>query len=338
MVRITAIKTQIRTPGIIGLAARDSARLDEMSVHNRQAERLLGNALVILCFLAPGLSGRAAAQTPAKEGRATKAWAVAHQPQRLVNGGAVAFRVKAPPGLQSLRGRWLDHDVDFVLDSRTAAWWGLAGVSLHTRPGTYPLELKGVSERGDEVSIQRKFAIMAGKYRSIAVQVAKKFTEPDPEQLRKIGEDKAIKDKAFAGSTAERKWAGNFVAPVKATVSDVFGTRRTFNGRVQSTHQGLDYAAGAGTEVSAVNSATVLLARPLYFEGNCVVLDHGQGLLTLYMHLSALKVKEGEQVERGQLIGLVGGTGRATGPHLHLGVRWQGEYLDPSVLLGLRLP
>jgi len=102
-------------------------------------------------------------------------------------------------------------------------------------------------------------------------------------------------------------------------------------------HQGLDYAVPAGTQVSALNAGTVLLARPLFFEGNCVALDHGQGLLTLYLHLSEIKVKEGERVARGQQIGLSGGTGRATGPHLHVAVRWQGVYLNPATLLNLRL-
>ena len=82
-----------------------------------------------------------------------------------------------------------------------------------------------------------------------------------------------------------------------------------------------------------MNSGTVLLARFLYFEGNCVVIDHGQGLLTLYFHLSEFKVKEGDAVKRGQEIGLSGGTGRATGPHLHVAVRWQGTYLDPARLM-----
>jgi murein DD-endopeptidase MepM/ murein hydrolase activator NlpD len=87
-----------------------------------------------------------------------------------------------------------------------------------------------------------------------------------------------------------------------------------------------------------MNDGTVLLARPLYFEGNFVVLDHGQGLLTLYLHLSEFKVKEGDTVKRGQVIGLSGGTGRATGPHLHVAVRWQGTYLDPARLTQLSLP
>jgi murein DD-endopeptidase MepM/ murein hydrolase activator NlpD len=82
----------------------------------------------------------------------------------------------------------------------------------------------------------------------------------------------------------------------------------------------------------------VILARPLYFEGNCIVIDHGQGLLTLYLHLSEFRVKEGDHVSKGQEIGLSGGTGRATGPHLHLAVRWQGIYLNPATLLSLHLP
>ena len=103
-------------------------------------------------------------------------------------------------------------------------------------------------------------------------------------------------------------------------------------------HQGLDYAVPQGTRISAANSGTVLLASPLYFEVNCVVIDHGQGLLTLYLHMSEIKVKAGEQVASGQEIGLSGGTGRATGPHLHMAVRWEGVYLNPATLLTLKLP
>jgi len=90
--------------------------------------------------------------------------------------------------------------------------------------------------------------------------------------------------------------------------------------------------------VKAINAGIVLLARPLFFEGNCVVLDHGQGLLSLYMHLSKLEVKEGEQVTRGQEIALSGGTGRATGPHLHIAVRWEGIYVNPATLISLKVP
>jgi murein DD-endopeptidase MepM/ murein hydrolase activator NlpD len=106
---------------------------------------------------------------------------------------------------------------------------------------------------------------------------------------------------------------------------------------VKSRHLGLDFAVRPGTPVHAINRGTVVLARPLYFEGGFVVIDHGQGLMSLYLHLSEFKVKEGDEVSTGQLIALSGGSGRATGPHLHLAVRWQGIYLNPEVLLRLRL-
>src|SRR3989442_7840981 len=169
-------------------------------------------------------------------------------------------------------------------------------------------------------------------------KVAKKFTEPSPEQLQQIKQDQAVKPENFPSFCPEREWSGRFRPPVNAPISDVFGTRRTFNGEVQSMHQGLDYAVPSGTPVAALNAGTVLLARPLYFEGNCVVLDHGQGLLTLYLHLSEVKVKEGERIARGQELGLSGGTGRATGPHLHIAVRWQSIYLHTATLMKLKLP
>lgn len=260
------------------------------------------------------------------------------QPAQIVNGSPVLFSVKPPKPLTSLTATWLGNQVPFVFNPKDKTWYGLAGVALKTKPGTYTLKLIGTSGKAMEAGFEKRFSIGKGKYRKIAIKVSKRFTEPNPEQVRKITEDKATKQEAFSKSSAEREWSGNFAAPVEATISDMFGTQRTINGRVQSTHQGLDYAAGAGTPVAAVNAGTVLLAGPLYFEGNCVVLDHGQGLQTIYMHLSEIAVKEGEHVDRGQKLGLVGGTGRATGPHLHLGVRWRGEYLDPGTLLKLRLP
>jgi murein DD-endopeptidase MepM/ murein hydrolase activator NlpD len=260
------------------------------------------------------------------------------QPAQLVNGSPLVLQVSPPARLSALSAKWMGHDVFFTHDATGKVWYGIAGISLETHPGVYPLELKGTTSKGTEISFSRTLSVREGRYPSIAVTVAKKYTEPSHEQLERIQQDKTIKQDVFHHPITEREWAGKFYPPVEARVSDVFGTRRTFNGKVQSMHQGLDYAVPQGTRVSAVNAGTVLLASPLYFEGDCVVLDHGQGLLTLYLHLSEIKVKPGERVERGQEIGISGGTGRATGPHLHLAVRWQGVYLDPATLLSLNLP
>jgi murein DD-endopeptidase MepM/ murein hydrolase activator NlpD len=269
---------------------------------------------------------------------------VQKQPAKLVNGAPVLFQVKPPAHVDSLTGTWLDHALTFSFDPHTKTWFVLAGVSLETTPGQYSLDLTGARRTANgevkELRFVRKFAVARGTYpkTQVKLNVEGKFTEPDPEQLKQIAESKEIKKDYLSRVTPEREWSGNFFAPADVPISDVFGTQRMFNGKAQSTHQGLDFRAHTGTPVAAMNSGTVLLARPLYFEGNCVVLDHGQGLLTVYMHLSEFKVKEGDAVTRGEEIGLSGGTGRATGPHLHVAVRWQGTYLDPASLLRMNLP
>jgi murein DD-endopeptidase MepM/ murein hydrolase activator NlpD len=299
--------------------------------------------LVFFVFLAAASAAAsnaasAAPKTSTGKSSSIKSWSIGWQPALLVNGAPVVFRVNPPAGLESLSGRWLDHDVFFNLDAASKNWYGVAGISLETRPATYLLALTGTNAAGKAISFERKISIHAAKYPSIAVSVAKQFTEPSPEQLERINQEKTLKQDVFRRVEAERGWAGRFRPPVNAPVSDVFGTRRTFNGKVQSMHQGLDYAVPQGTPVSAVNAGTVLLARPLFFEGDCVMLDHGQGLLTLYLHLSEIRVKEGEHVTAGQEIGLSGGTGRSTGPHLHVAIRWQGVYLNPATLFSLKLP
>jgi murein DD-endopeptidase MepM/ murein hydrolase activator NlpD len=269
-------------------------------------------------------------------------WVVRAQPVRLVNGAPILFQVRPPVRLESLTGTWLGHQVIFSLDTASKTWFALAGVSLETAPGTYPLELTGerrLEKQADtKLSFSRRFRIVRAKYPKVELTVESKFTEPNTEQLKQIDEDKKVKQDYLNRVTPEREWSGKFAPPADAAISDVFGTQRVFNGKTQSSHLGLDFRVHTGTPVAAMNSGTVLLARPLYFEGNCVVLDHGQGLLTIYMHLSEFKVMEGDTVKSGQEVGLSGGTGRATGPHLHVAVRWQGTYLDPAVLLRLNLP
>jgi murein DD-endopeptidase MepM/ murein hydrolase activator NlpD len=281
--------------------------------------------LLILSSHAP------AATTPAH-------WAVTNQPTRLANGTPVLFKVTAPKSSRTLSGTWLGHDVQFSFDAGSGTWFALAGVSQETKPGIYPLELHAETPAGQAISFEKKFAIARQRYPRVMLKVPSRYTAPNPEDQKEIAQAKEVKTEAFKTITPEREWKGSFTPPVDAQISDVFGVERVFNGSVQSTHQGLDFRVPSGTQIVAVNSGRVILARSLFFEGNCIVLDHGQGLLTLYLHLSKFLVKEGEEVSKGQPIALSGGSGRATGPHLHLAVRWQGVYLNPEALLKMKLP
>jgi murein DD-endopeptidase MepM/ murein hydrolase activator NlpD len=275
---------------------------------------------------------------------AASSWTVHAQPTHLVNGSPVFFQVKSPVRLQSLSGSWLGHEFPFSFDAKTKTWYALAGISLETSPGSYALQLTGeklnTKDANTKVSFIHKFIIAAGAYPKIKVNlsVESKFTEPTPEQQKEIADGQEVKKDYLNRVTPNREWDGTFVAPANAAISDVFASERIFNGKTSSPHLGLDFRVPSGTPVEAMNDGIVLLARLLYFEGNFVVIDHGQGLLTLYLHLSEFKVKEGDRVKRGEVIGLSGGTGRATGPHLHVAVRWQGTYLDPAQLIKLQLP
>jgi len=267
-------------------------------------------------------------------------WTVTAQPPRLLNGAPVLFQVKAPAKLDSLTAEWLGHQLTFSFDPPSKTWFALGGASFETKPGRYAIELQGERAGKPALTFSHSFAVAAAKYPKIKVElkVEKKFTEPSPEQLEQIDEAKKVKQDYLNRVTPDREWNGSFKAPADAAISDVFGSQRIFNGVAQSPHQGLDFRVPTGTPVAAMNDGTVLLARFLYYEGNFVVIDHGQGLLTLYLHLSEFKIKEGDTVKRGQIIGLSGGTGRATGPHLHVAVRWQGTYLDPGRLIKMSLP
>ena|ERR1700691_132931 len=303
-----------------------------------------------IAFIAVGLFSLTANTQSTSEAN----WTVISEPARLVNGSPVLFTVQAPKAIRSLSGSWLGHEVEFSFDSTHRIWFALAGVSLETKAGSYALQLHGraptetssgtssdiptQSSTGQIISFEKKIVVENERYPRVALKVPPRYTAPNPEDQREIAEDKEIKAEAFKTASAEREWNGSFAYPVDADISDLFGVERVFNGKVESTHQGLDFRVPGGTSVEAVNSGRIILARPLFFEGNCVVIDHGQGLLTLYLHLSKFSVKEGEAVRKGQEIGLSGGTGRATGPHLHLAVRWQGVYLNPQLLLKLKLP
>jgi murein DD-endopeptidase MepM/ murein hydrolase activator NlpD len=268
---------------------------------------------------------------------ATK-WNAQWEPTKLVNGSPVLFRVIAPLQLTELNGNFLGQEFSFRFSTACHCWYGFAGVSLATKPGTYTLHVEGKSQTGKEATMSYAVAVGAAHYPTSALKVAPGFVEPPKETLAKIEEDQAEKKKVFATSLPDIQWSGSFDPPAEAEVSGVFGSARVFNGVKKSQHTGLDFRVTTGTPIVATNSGTVILARPLYFEGNCVMIDHGQGLLTMYLHLSEFKVKEGDTVKKGQLLGLSGGTGRATAPHLHFAVRWRGEYLDPRTLLELHPP
>jgi murein DD-endopeptidase MepM/ murein hydrolase activator NlpD len=260
------------------------------------------------------------------------------QPNELEQGSAVFITVELERVSVRVTGKWIGKDLVFIKSDNPKIWYALAGADLDTQPGTYDLNIRAINAGGRIIHLLKKVDISAANFGIGAVQVPENFIEPDKASKKKVAADQVLKNKAFSHFMPVPQWSGNFVTPVDAKPTDSFGMSRVLNEELSSTHRGTDFPLKEGEPVVVSNSGRVVLAQELFYEGNCVVVDHGQRLFTIYMHLSKIQVKTGDKLRKGERLGLSGQTGRVTGPHLHMGVRWNGAYLDPTKLMGLTLP
>ncbi len=162
-----------------------------------------------------------------------------------------------------------------------------------------------------------------------------RYIDPSADETARAGKERTDVAAILGGSGGDARFSLPLAKPTAnlPKSEDDFGSERTFNGQRKSLHSGRDYPVGAGNAVMAVADGTVVLAADHFYTGNAVYIDHGAGLVSMNFHLDSIAVKAGDTVERGQKIGTIGGTGRATGPHLHLGLRWLGKRVDPALLL-----
>jgi murein DD-endopeptidase MepM/ murein hydrolase activator NlpD len=266
------------------------------------------------------------------------AYAFQFEVEGLVNGirqGDVALvTVKRARQLQSM---WGEFDGRKVLFQKIGeeSYTALLGVDMNMKPGKYPLSLLG--KNGEEV-IAGSFAVevRARDYKVERLTLPEKMVTPADKEVadRIVRESLALK-RAQNLLNPERYWGGDFIRPVDGKFADNFGARRILNGISKKPHSGMDVKAHAGSPVNSPNGGKVVYLDNMYFGGKTVVIDHGHGLLTLYMHLSKILVNHGDTVDKGDVIGLVGSTGRSTGPHLHWGAYLNSAKIDPSSLLTL---
>jgi murein DD-endopeptidase MepM/ murein hydrolase activator NlpD len=178
------------------------------------------------------------------------------------------------------------------------------------------------------------FEVRDHSYREQRLTVKnKKHVNPDQAQLERIGRERKIIDSALGNWRDVDVDSAALAAPVDGRRSSSFGLRRFFNDQPRSPHKGMDIAAPEGTEIAAPGNGVVTATGDYFFNGNTVIIDHGQGFVTMYCHLSEIGVEEGQRLETGDPIGAVGATGRVTGPHLHFGTYLNGTAVDPALLL-----
>ncbi|MBI4611216.1 MAG: M23 family metallopeptidase [Candidatus Rokubacteria bacterium] len=214
----------------------------------------------------------------------------------------------------------------------------VAGVDLETRPGRLVWRISVTDGRGNPMRASGALPVRAREFPIQRLTLPKAMVDLDAPTLARVEEEARRLRTLYATVTPERFWRGRFTKPVGVSdPGEGFGARRIINGQPRAPHSGVDYSADAGTQVVAANAGRVALVAEYFFPGRLVVLDHGLGLFTLYFHLERVEVQERERVERGQPIGAVGATGRASGPHLHFGAHLSQARIDPTALLILPL-
>jgi len=244
---------------------------------------------------------------------------------RPVPGGIAV--VELGPVSQTAPRAFLDERPLAVVADRQR-WHALVGIPLDTPPGSL-----GIRIVEDGTASRREITVAPWQYSEQHLRIRdRRKVEPNAEDMVRIEREQAHTATVKASFSANPPDSG-FSRPATGRLSSRFGLRRFFNGEARQPHSGLDFAAPAGSPVRAPAAGTVIDTGDYFFNGNTVFLDHGQGLISAYMHLSRIDVAIGQRVERGQVLGAVGASGRATGPHLHWTVLLNATPVDPALFL-----
>jgi murein DD-endopeptidase MepM/ murein hydrolase activator NlpD len=249
-------------------------------------------------------------------------------------GQALKLDVADRPGVGAVGVEWAGHTVPCVKGAH--GWWTVIGIDLDRPPGR---DAATVSYRFGDGHVETdalEVVVEPKTFPTTELSVEQRYVELSPEDQSRAAREAAEIEGIYATVTEPALWSRPFIVPVDGvTGGRNFGHRRVFNGQPRAPHSGADLRADTGTPIHAANTGRVVLAKNLFFSGNAVFVDHGLGVYTVYLHLSKIYVEPGQIVERGQVVGLAGATGRVTGPHLHWGVHMVDARVDPFSLIGL---
>lgn len=252
-------------------------------------------------------------------------------------GQILVIKVPVDDPAVSVQGRFLDRPVNFFPDTRSgesSGYAGLLGIDLQDEPGTHELVVE--VKQGEQVKrLSYNVLVAKEKFQVEHLKLPKDKVDLDEKSLARWKAEQEHVKQALAADSQARLWQAGFLEPVSGRRTGIFGSVRIMNGQARNPHNGEDIGAPLGADVAATNDGVVRLTVDHIFSGKGVYVDHGLGFYSMYFHLSEVLVKDGESVKAGQIIGKVGATGRATGPHLHWGVKLNGARVNPYALLDL---
>ena len=258
-------------------------------------------------------------------------------PLNPTRGGIVLLRARAP-GFTDISGSRGEDTLHFFPSGEKAGdWLALVPFDLGELPGRYQIRISARASSGQEEVIKRELSLLSGEFGRRELTLPPHLVNPPESEVPRILKERDALREIFQTVSEEWKGNGSFILPFPGFHGDNFGEERILNGERRSPHSGVDCSVPEGTPVRATNSGTVVMTQSLYYEGNTVIIDHGLGIYTIYIHLQKFRVEAGNTVQKGEIIGWVGQTGRATGPHLHFGAKIGGKRVDPVQLMVFRL-
>ncbi len=213
--------------------------------------------------------------------------------------------------------------------NESGQWQAIVGIPLSAKPGRHTLRVQPAAGADRKLT----FKVSAKQYEEQHLKVPPRMVNPSPEDQKRIARDLKLGSEAYRTFQATDAVTTRFALPVEGRYSSPFGLRRFFNGEARNPHSGIDLATATGTPIRAPAAGRVIATGDLYYNGNTVYLDHGQGLITMYCHMDSIAVKTGQHVAAGHTLGTVGATGRVTGPHLHWSVSLNDSRVDPLLFL-----
>lgn len=250
---------------------------------------------------------------------------------RIAQGDSGSIAVRTRDGIEP-RVLWMGKPVYLVPDREKKVWYGFLGVDLNAKPGLASLSVE-LEARGEKEQLEIR---IVKKDRGVRVlTLPREMVELDSATLERVKGESRVMEAVLGAPPIAPLWNGSFTRPLEGDVIGVFGTRSVINGQPRSPHSGVDLRGSEGTPVHSIQNGKVVLIADHFFSGKSVVIDHGGAIQSMYFHLQKTLVTEGEEVGKGQAIGLVGATGRATGPHLHFGLRVNGAKVDPLQFVAL---
>ncbi len=252
-------------------------------------------------------------------------------------GQVLVVKVQGEDQAAEVKGTFLKRAIPFFREFRPGepdGYIGLLGIDMQDEPGTYELAVE--VKQGEQVKL-RSFNVLVAKEKFVVeyLKLPKEMVDLNEKTVTRWNAEQAQVKQALEENSRLKLWHSNFVEPVNGKRTGIFGSVRVMNGQPRNPHNGEDIGAPMGTDVASTNDGIVRITVDHIFSGKGVFVDHGLGFYSMYFHLSEILVKDGDLVTAGQIIGKVGATGRATGPHLHWGVKLNGARVNPYALLDL---